>query len=104
MHILFNKLTSHSSFLPVVQRTPGGLQLLNLESYPKNLKTWENLSYKNDFIPNNLTSQSKDKAYTPCLHKCVKTSPPLLKYTNVKILQALKSYLFMDGIIIIILK
>ena len=53
-----------------------GLELRNLEAYPKNLKTWENSSYKNDFIPNNLYSQSKDKAYTPCLRKCVKTSPP----------------------------
>ena len=53
-----------------------GLELRNLEAYPKNIKTWENSSYKNDFIPNNLYSQSKDKAYTPCLRKCVKTSPP----------------------------
>ena len=36
-----------------------------------------NLSYKSDFIPNILSSQSKDKAYTQCLRKCVKTSPPL---------------------------
>ena len=46
-------------------------------AYPKNLKTWENLSNKNDFISNNLSSQSKDKTYTHCLRKCVKTSPPL---------------------------
>ena len=79
--MLFYKLTSNCSnkkffiFLPV-QRPPGGLELRNLEAYPKNLKTWENSSYKNDFIPNNLSSQSKDKAYTPGLRKCVINSPP----------------------------
>ena len=63
------------SFLPE-QRPPGGLELRNLEAYPKNLKSGGNSSYKNDFIPNNLSSQSKDKAYTPGLRKCVRTSPP----------------------------
>ena len=43
----------------------------------KNLKTWENSSYKNDFIFYNLTSQSKDKAYNHCLRKYVKIPPPL---------------------------
>ena len=53
---------------------------MNLEAYPKNLITWENVSYKNDLIPNNLSSQSKDKACTQThgLHKCVKTPPPPL--------------------------
>ena len=87
MHILFDKLTSNSSkkfsfsclettWRPAAPET-GFLQLLNLEAYPKNLKTWENLSHKNDFIPYNLSSQSKDKAYTHGLRKCVKTFPPL---------------------------
>ena len=56
MPILFYKLTSNSSkknsFLPV-QKPPGGLS--------KNLKTWGNSSYKNYYIPNNLSSQSKIK-------------------------------------------
>ena len=46
---------------------PGGLS--------KNLKTWENLSYKNDFMPNNLSSQSKGKAYNHRLRNGVKTPP-----------------------------
>ena len=52
--MLFNKLTSNCSnkkffiFLPV-QRPPGGLELRNLEAYPKNLKSGGNSSYKNDF-------------------------------------------------------
>ena len=79
--MLFNKLTSNCSnkkffiFLPV-QRPPGGLELRNLEAYPKNLKSGGNSSYKNDFIPNNLSSQSKDKAYTHRLRESVRTSPP----------------------------
>ena len=53
----------------------------HMEAYPKYLKTWENLSNKNDFIPNNLSSQSKVKPIpTHCLRKCVKTSPPLICY------------------------
>ena len=83
MHILFHKLISNSFFsvLPV-QRPPGGLELRNLEAYPKNLKTLENSSYKNDFIFNNLSSQSKDKAYIPGLRKCVRTPPPLRHQQN----------------------
>ncbi len=76
------KLTSNSSkkklFYFYLSRSPGGLQLPNQEVYPKNLKTWENLSYKNDFIFSNLFSQSKDKAHTHCFRKFVKTSPPPL--------------------------
>ena len=92
--MLFYKLTSNCSnkkffiFLPV-QRPPGGLELRNLEAYPKNLKSGGNSSYKNDFIPNNLSSQSKDKAYTHRLRESVRTSPPPclqllnnLKYTR----------------------
>ena len=78
MHILCYKLTSNSLkilFLPV-QRPPGGLELRDLEAYPKSLKTLENSSYKNDFIFNNLSSQSKDKAYIPGLRKCARTPPP----------------------------
>ena len=85
MHILLHKMTSNFSttkkciwFLPV-QRPPGGLQLLNLETYPKTLKTWENLSYKNDSIPNNLSYQSKDKAYRYSLSKL---PPPSLINTE----------------------
>ena len=59
------------------------LQLLNLEACPKNLKTWKKLLYKNDFIPNKVSSQSRDKACTHGLRKCVKSKLPLLEYPKV---------------------
>ena len=60
---------------------------MNLEAYPKNLITWENVC-KNDFIPNNLSSQSKDKACTQShgLHKTPPPPPPLnsFKYLPIR--------------------
>ena len=68
-------------------RANGGLQLLNLEAYPKNRKTWENLSYKNDFIFN----------------KCVRTPPPPLPKSRLYTLPSLPVYFLMvdDGLLMV---
>ena len=111
MHFLFYKLTFNfkkKNIFACVQRPPGGLkplnmeacsswtwrpaapehgglQLLNMEAYPKNPKTCE-LSYKNDNSPNsnNLSSQFKNikPRYTHCYANVSKLPLPLLSIIN----------------------
>ena len=57
-----------------IQRPPGGLQLLNLEAYPKNLKTLK--IYHIRMILSLITYPLSPKIKpipTHCLRKCVKT-------------------------------
>ena len=84
----FNKLlvlifTGQSNRRPAAPEL-GGLQLLNMESYPKNLKTWSNLSYYISMILSQITYHLSPKIKSmPTVYVSVSKLPPplLILYT-----------------------